>query len=101
MPADRRVTRPMVEKVDARCDLRVARLAAEQWGVVSLGELRSCGLNDDAVSLRARNGRLHLLHRGVYAVGHPNPALEGRFLAAVKACGPGAALSHYAAAAHW
>jgi hypothetical protein len=34
-------------------------------------------------------------------VGHTNLALEGRFLAAVKACGPGAVLSHYAAAAHW
>ena len=29
------------------------------------------------------------LHRGVYAVGHANVTLEGRFLAAVKACGAG------------
>jgi len=35
----------------------------------------------------------------VYAVGHANLPLEGRFLAAVKACGPWAVLSHYAAAA--
>jgi hypothetical protein len=41
------------------------------------------------------------VHRGVYAVGHANPPLEGRFLAAVKACGPRAVLSHYSAAAHW
>ena len=51
--------------------------------------------------IRVRNGRLHPLHRGVYAVGHPNLPLEGRFLAAVKACGPGAVLSHYSAAALW
>lgn len=38
------------------------------------------------------------LHRGVYAVGHRNVTTEGRFLAAVKACGPDAVLSHYAAA---
>jgi hypothetical protein len=41
------------------------------------------------------------MHRAVYAVGHANPPLEGRFVAAVKACGPGAALSHFSAAALW
>jgi hypothetical protein len=44
---------------------------------------------------------LHPLHRGVYAVGHPNIPLNGRFLAAVKACGPTARLSHFSAAALW
>jgi uncharacterized protein DUF559 len=34
-------------------------------------------------------------------VGHPNLSLEGEFLAAVKACGPGAFLSNYAASALW
>jgi hypothetical protein len=42
---------------------------------------------------------LHRVHEGVYAVGHPNLPLEGHFLAAVKACGEGALLSHYAAGA--
>ncbi len=46
-------------------------------------------------------GHLHPLHRGVYAVGHPNPPLQGRFLAAVKACGPTAVLSHFSAATHY
>jgi putative AbiEi antitoxin of type IV toxin-antitoxin system/uncharacterized protein DUF559 len=77
----------------------VARLAAEQWGVLSLDDLRSCGLSRDAVESRVRNGHLHPLYRGVYAVGHPNVPLEGRFLAAVKACGPNAVLSHFSAAA--
>jgi uncharacterized protein DUF559/transcriptional regulator with AbiEi antitoxin domain of type IV toxin-antitoxin system len=67
--------------------------------VLSLDELRACGLPRKAVSVRAANGRLHPLHRGVYAVGHANPPLEGRFLAAVKACGPKAVLSHFSAAA--
>ena len=48
---------------------------------------------------RVRNGHLHPLYRGVYAVGHANVTLEGRFLAAVKACGPTAVLSHFSAAA--
>ena len=33
----------------------------------------------------------------MYAVGHPKLTREGIWLAAVKACGPGAALSHQAA----
>jgi hypothetical protein len=84
-----------------RPDIRVARLAASQWGVLSVHELRALGLSDDAVAVRVRNGWLHPMHRGVYAVGHPNPPLEGRFLAAVKACGPHAVLSHFSAAALW
>ena len=78
--------------------MRVAQLAADQWGVLSLDELRTCGMTRDAVAVRVRNGRLHPLHRGVYAVGHANLPLEGRFLAAVKACGPTAVLSHFSAA---
>jgi hypothetical protein len=38
-------------------------------------------------------------HRGVYAVGHPDPPGDGRFLAAVLARGPTAVLSHLSAAA--
>jgi very-short-patch-repair endonuclease len=82
-------------------DERAALRAAEEWGVLSLTDLLECGLSQDAVEVRARNGRLHRMYRSVYAVGHPNPSLEGRFLGAVKACGPGAVLSHFAAAALW
>ena len=82
-----------------RPDVLVARLAAQQWGVLSLDELRSCGLSRDAVESRVRSGHLHPLYRGVYAVGHTKLTLEGAFLAAVKACGPTAHLSHFSAAA--
>ncbi len=44
-------------------------------------------------------GRLRPLYRGVYALGHASLRPEGRWLAAVLACGPGAALSHRSAAA--
>jgi hypothetical protein len=96
--AECRVRQPEADKVDTRADVRVARLAAEQWGVVSLDELRECGLTRQAVRVRAGNGRLHRIHCGVYAVGHVALPLEGRFLAALKACGPGAVLSHFSAA---
>jgi very-short-patch-repair endonuclease/predicted transcriptional regulator of viral defense system len=98
MPAERRVCSRDGNKVSIRPDLRVAHLAEEQWGVLSLDELRMCGLTRKEVAGRVVSGRLHSLHRGVYAVGHANIPLEGRFLAAVKACGPTAVLSHFSAA---
>jgi uncharacterized protein DUF559/putative AbiEi antitoxin of type IV toxin-antitoxin system len=91
----------MPDKSDTRPDVLVARRAADAWGVLSLDELFACGLSRNAVSERVRGGRLHRIHCGVYAVGHTNVTLEGRFLAAVKACGPGAVLSHVSAAALW
>ena len=49
--------------------------------------------------LVAEHGWVYLMAARVYAVGHTNLKLEGRFLAAVKACGPTAVLSHFSAAA--
>ncbi|MEA2191579.1 MAG: hypothetical protein QOI73_1700 [Solirubrobacteraceae bacterium] len=69
--------------------------------MLSISELRACGLDGHAVARRVREGRLHRLHRGVYAVGHPGLTLRGRFRAAVLACGDAAVLSHFAAAAFW
>jgi very-short-patch-repair endonuclease len=79
----------------------LAELAERQWGVVSVEQLREIGLERSAVSRRVRSGSLHRLYRGVYAVGHAHLGREGRRLAAVLACGEGAALSHRSAAAHW
>jgi very-short-patch-repair endonuclease len=78
-------------------DLLVARLAAMQWSVVDVTDLRRCGLSATAIAWRVANGRLFKLHRGVYSV-IPNLTVEGLFLAAVKACGLGAVLSHFSAA---
>ncbi len=80
-----------------RPDVRVARLAANQWGVVDLDDLRRCGLSDQAVLRRVRSGRLHRLYERVFAVGHTNLPQQARILAAVKACGPRAVASHHAA----
>jgi hypothetical protein len=91
----------MSNKSDNDADANVARLAAEEWGVLSLEELQGCGLSPGMVVTRVHRGQLHSLHHGVYAVGHANVPLEGRFLAAVKTCGPGAVLSHFSAAALW
>ena len=78
----------------------LAKFAAGQWGVVTRGELIELGLSAKQVKGLVARGHLHPLHRGVYAVGHHNVTAEGRWLAAVKACGDYSTLSHYAAASH-
>ena len=82
-------------------DAAVAQIAFEQHGVVTFEQLRDAGLGAGAINLRVRNGRLHRLHRGVFAVGHARISREGRWLAAVLALGEGAVLSHVSAAALW
>lgn len=82
-------------------DLLVAEIAARQHGVVTIGQLLWAGLSHPAVQRRVRAGRLHRLYRGVYAVGHTNLSREGRWIAAVFACGEGAVLSHESAAHLW
>jgi very-short-patch-repair endonuclease len=80
-------------------DRRLAELAAQQYGVVTRGQLSELGLSAHGIAERVRAGRLHRLHRGVYAVGHSRLRREGHWLAAVLSCGPGAVLSHRCAAA--
>jgi predicted transcriptional regulator of viral defense system len=82
-------------------DRRLAELAARQYGVVTIGQLRLLGVRDGAIARRLAAGRLHVVHRGVYAVGHAEISREGRFLAAVLAVGDRAVLSHRSAGAHW
>jgi len=69
--------------------------------VVSRAQLLALGVSRGALEHWLMVGRLHLLHRGVYALGHSALRAEGHRLAAVLACGPGAVLSHRSAAAHW
>jgi Transcriptional regulator, AbiEi antitoxin len=79
----------------------VAELARRQYGVVDHGELRELGLSAPAIGRWTAGGKLHRLYPGVYAVGHTAITGHGRWLAAVKACGAGAVLSHTTAAALW
>lgn len=79
----------------------MAALAVRQWGVVSVPQLRALGLTWGEIEHRGEAGRLHRLHRGVYAVGHAHLGREGRYLAAVLACGPRAVLSYRSAAVWW
>src|SRR4051794_20050818 len=80
---------------------RIAALAARQHGVITARQLAALGLAQQTLSDHVREGRLHRLHRGVYAVGHTVLTTRGHWMAAVLAAGPGAALSHASAAALW
>jgi hypothetical protein len=90
-----------VEGNDAGRDAAIAALAARQHGVVSATQLAELGLGPRGAQLRADRGRLHSVHDGVYAVGHPHLTVDGRRLAAVLACGEGAVLSAFSAAVAW
>ena len=80
---------------------QISELAVAQHGVVTRAQLRELGLGDTGVDHRIRDGRLHSLHRGVFAVRHPMLPAKGRWMAAVLAVGDGAVLSHLPAAALW
>jgi hypothetical protein len=82
-------------------DAAIGRIASRQHGVVTAAQLVETGIDRDGIAWRERNGRLHRLYRGVYAVGHRSLSWRGRWLAAVLAAGDGAALSHSSAAALW
>ena len=102
MPSPRHVDPDIRGKGDARpVDGAIAVLAEGQYGVVSRRQLLELGLTARAVEHRVDVGRLHSMHRGVYVVGHRVLSMRGRWMAAVLAGGPGAALSHRAAGALW
>jgi very-short-patch-repair endonuclease len=74
---------------------------ARQHGVITRQQLLDLGFSEKQIRQRIANRRLHPLWRGVYAVGRPEVSPEGRWLAALLACGPNALLSHGSAATLW
>src|SRR4051794_41519191 len=76
-------------------------LARRQHYVITRAQLLALGFSSEAVAHRLATGRLHQVYRGVYAVGRRELSEHGSFMAAVLACGPGAALSHDTAAVLW
>jgi predicted transcriptional regulator of viral defense system len=79
----------------------VVRVAEGQWGVIHRRQLAACGADDAMIARWIGDGRLHRLHRGVYAVGHPAIPTEGRLVAALFFGGTRATLSHDTAAWWW
>jgi len=82
-------------------DREASELAERQHGVVARSQLLGVGFSARAIEGRLERGILHAVHRGVYAVGHRLLGMDARWMAAVLACGPSAALSHRSAARLW
>ncbi len=76
-------------------------LAARQHWAISTAQLRDVGLTERQIAPRVRTSALHRHHRGVYALGRPVLTFAGHCVAALLACGPGAAISHRSAARLW
>jgi Transcriptional regulator, AbiEi antitoxin len=76
-------------------------LVRAQHGVISRAQLLDLGMTPPAIRQRRQNGRLHEVHRGIYAVGRRELSRHGELMAAVLACGPRAQLSHQSAAELW
>jgi predicted transcriptional regulator of viral defense system len=90
------------ESIDIqRKSTEVADLAARQHGLVTRVQLRKLGLSGGLIDHRLRSGGLHRVHTGVYALAYRSQTPHARMMAAVLACGPGAALSHRSAAELW
>jgi len=88
--------------VSTKLDLpTLQEVARRQWGVVTRQQLTAIGLSANGVAGWIRTKRIVRVHRGVYAYGHDRLTIEGRWLAAVLTCGPGARLSHRSGAALW
>jgi very-short-patch-repair endonuclease len=82
-------------------DQRIAAPADLDHGVVDVDRLRAIGASRTQIGRRIKSRRLVPLYRGVYAVGHRRLTKAGAWLAAVRALGPDAVLSHTQAAALW
>jgi very-short-patch-repair endonuclease len=86
---------------ESGADWAIGALAEDQHGVVSRGQLLELGCDRGLITHRLKRGALRQVHRGVYTMGHRLLSQQGRWMAAVLACGPDAVLSHRAAAALW
>ena len=87
------------ENDDTPRDGVIAAVAEQQHGVIALHQLVALGLSASAVRSRVAAGRLHRVHRAVFAVGRGGLTRRGRIAAAVLACPPGTAASHRTVAA--
>jgi hypothetical protein len=102
-PASRPESLPELNGRRGRTDRerKIAALATRQHGVIARRQLLAAGLTRGAIQGRIETGRLHVIHKGVYAAGHQRLDQRARWLAAVLVYGEGALLSHRSAAALW
>src|SRR5437763_9571694 len=74
----------------------LAAIAGQAHGVVTRAEMLRRGISVIEIRRRLQKGLLIRRYPGVYRVGHAALSVDASFIAAVKACGEGAVLSHSA-----
>lgn len=85
----------------SRLPVRVLLEAADEHdGVLTRAQLLELGMSGSAISRGVERGLLRRRATGVYSVGRHRLTQRGRHRAALLAVGPGACLSHFAAAEH-
>ncbi len=84
----------MVVRLSGQC----SELLSFQRGVIARWQAAGCAADLAAMDAALRQGRWQALYRGVYAAYTGQPPREGILWAAVRRCGPDAALSHGTAA---
>ena len=102
MPAERQIHDDSCGRSDVRHDDRwIAAIAGARHGVIGRAQLLRGALTAREIDHRVATGKLHVIHAGVYSVGHPLLSQEGRWMAAVLAAGEEGVLSHRSAGAVW
>ncbi len=74
---------------------------AAHWGVISRAEATGIGVTPAQIDWAVRTGRWEVVHRGVYRRSGSPLGPEGAALAACRAVGPHAVVSHRSAALFW
>ncbi len=100
VPAESNNERPRRSPRRPTPEQRLERIASGAHGIVTRAEAGAAGVSRAEIEHRLRVGALIREHQGVFRLGHRAPSHAARYMAAVKACGDGAALSGLAAA-HW
>jgi hypothetical protein len=95
-PLELRQTSP--DRPNQLAKVRVAQLAARQFGRVTHRQLKWLGVTSSTAHDWRRAGFLHPRLPGVHAVGHPGRTVATELFEAVLYAGPGAMLSHTTAA---
>lgn len=86
------------KRIHGGIDGRIARVAAARHGVFTRGQATECGATEGAIRWRLKAGRWECLHPGVYKIAGTPTSWRQRAIAACLHFGPGAVLSHRAAA---
>ncbi len=88
-----------VVSVSGDRDERIAAVAAHQRGRIARRQLNAIAISSSSVAWRVSQGRLFPSLRGVFIVGHTAAVELGAETEALLSVRPGAALSHWSAAA--